>query len=502
MALCPPLFGRPQGSPLHLTIAQRAVILKEQNWRNLRIKPVNMMKLSLTQKFTLGFLLVALTAALLMAVSVRWFANEAMQRFLLEQERNLLIEDFASYYDTQNSWAGVADFFRERADEDENKRPPPKNDRPEQHQRPPRATFGMTDAEGTVLVPLPPRHNVNDTLSAKELDSEGTAIEGNGDTIGYVLTANLDNVTLTREEQNFIRFTNLALLIATAVSVLVALILGIVLTRRLTRPVKDLTTATQAMADGELGQQVPVRSQDELGKLASTFNQMSADLARASETRKQMSADIAHDLRSPLTVLAGYLESMEEGVLQPTSERLAAMREEVAHLQHLVTDLRTLSLADAGELSLNCQPLDVAQLLQKTAVSFQQQAQQQQIQLQLNVPQNMPPINADPARMTQLLSNLVINALRHTAENGRIQLKATVQQDNSVQISVQDNGEGIAPQDLAHIFDRFYRADKARHSEQSGMGLAIVKSIVEAHGGKIWATSQLGQGTTFFIELL
>lgn len=470
------------------------------------------MNLSLTKKFTIGFLLVALTAALLMAISVRGLATEAMNRFLREQERNILIENLTAYYSDQGNWAGVADYYAElnnintvQTTQNGNSRPqaPPNgndNRPPPPAARNNRALFGMTDDLGVVLVPLPPRYQVGDRVSNRELTRDGTPMELEGDVIGYILTANLDNAEITPEVQNFIRFINIALLTVTAVSVLLALALGIFLTRSLTRPVKDLTTATQAITAGALGQQVPIRSKDELGTLAQTFNQMSTDLAFATEARKQMTADIAHDLRSPLTVLSGYLESMEDGVLQATPARLNAMHQEVEQLQHLVTDLRTLSLADAGELNLNLRPLNINQLLQKTATSYQHQAEQQQILIQVDAPANLPDINGDEARMTQMLGNLVINALRHTFANGRIWLKAAAQ-NNNVQIMVQDTGEGIAADDLPHIFDRFYRADKARHAEQSGMGLAIAKSIVEAHGGKIWATSQIGQGTTFFIQL-
>ena len=477
------------------------------------------MKLSLTKKFTIGFLLVALVAALLMALSIRWFSVEAMSRLLLEQDRNILIEDLQDYYATQGGWVGVPDYFVQRSGFLPPNNQPPQNQngqgnrppRPQgqnqgqgqgQGNRPPRedrATFGLANDQGRVIVHVG-KYNPDQQLSEGDLNQDGTPIELDGVVIGYVLTTNNEGIALTPEEENFIRFTNWALLAATAVSVMLALILGYVLTRTLTRPVKDLTSATQAIAEGELGQQVPVRSKDELGELTETFNQMSADLAFATEARKQMTADIAHDLRSPLTVLSGYLESMEDGVLQPTPERLAAMHDEVSHLQHLVTDLRTLSLADAGELKLNLQPVDVQRLLRKTAVSFQHQAQIQEIDLSVKKADNLPKINGDEARLTQLINNLVTNALRHTKENGRIQLSASPQQNN-IQIRIADNGEGISAEDLPHIFDRFYRGDKSRHSEQSGMGLAIAKSIVDAHNGKIWADSKRGQGTIFFIQL-
>jgi signal transduction histidine kinase len=225
---------------------------------------------------------------------------------------------------------------------------------------------------------------------------------------------------------------------------------------------------------------------------------MSADLVRANALRRQMTADIAHDLRNPLTVVAGYLESMRDGVLKPSPARFETMYQETRHLQHLVQDLRTLSLSDAGELSLNCQPTSPEELLDRIAAVYQQHAAQQGIKLSVEAEPNLPQINVDPERMVQVLNNLLDNALRYTPSGGHIILSARAQAD-VVQLMVTDTGSGIAPKDLPHVFDRFYRADTSRHQTkgESGLGLAIAKSITEAHGASIAVQSAQGTGTTF-----
>ena len=255
------------------------------------------------------------------------------------------------------------------------------------------------------------------------------------------------------------------------------------------------------MSKGNLKQHVTVKSRDELGELAAAFNQMSSDLDRLNLSRRQMTSDIAHDLRSPLTVIGGYVESMRDGVLKPTPERLETIHAEVQHLQRLVEDLRTLSQADAGELTLNREPVAPRSLLDRMLKSYGHLAAQKKVSLEVQGEPGLPEIRLDPDRMTQVFGNLITNSLRYTPEAGRIVLAAG-QIGNMLEFSVQDNGQGIPAEALPHIFDRFYRADPARaQGSESGLGLAIARSIVEAHGGTISAESQVGKGTTVRISL-
>jgi signal transduction histidine kinase len=280
-----------------------------------------------------------------------------------------------------------------------------------------------------------------------------------------------------------------------------ALAFGIVLARALTHPIRDLTMAIRSMTAGQLKQRVAVTSRDELGELAAAFNQMSADLDRLQRSRRRMTADIAHDLRNPLTVIGGYIESIREGVLDPSPERLDAIQMEVKHLERLVEDLRTLSQAESGDLSLNREPVSPNRLLERMLHSYQSLADKQAIALNLDVEAGLPEIHADPDRLAQVLGNLISNSLRYTPSRGEIILGGR-QHGNSLILTVTDNGQGISPEALPHVFDRFYRADSARtRADESGLGLAIARSIVEAHGGTISAESAPGVGTTMKIAL-
>jgi signal transduction histidine kinase len=282
---------------------------------------------------------------------------------------------------------------------------------------------------------------------------------------------------------------------------LVALLLGIFLSRTLTHPIRELTEATHAVADGELGKQVSVRSKDEMGELASSFNKMSADLARSSEARKQMTADIAHELRTPLSLILGHAEAVHDGVLPPTKENFEIIRDEAERLEKLVEDLRTLSLADAGELSITRQEVSPQKLLDDLHTTYLHIASQKNVKIQLNVASDIPRLNIDPGRMTQVLTNILDNALKHTPEGGQVKLSAG-QVGDGVELSIQDSGPGIEGEDTNRIFERFYRTDTARHRDDggSGLGLAIARSIVEMHQGQIWAESKPGQGLKIIIR--
>jgi signal transduction histidine kinase len=295
---------------------------------------------------------------------------------------------------------------------------------------------------------------------------------------------------LNRVEEAYLMRTNRAILWSAVGATLLAVLVGLAAARALVRPLQRLTTAIRAMTAGDLHQEVPIQSQDEIGELARAFNQMSADLARANQARRQMTADIAHDLRNPLMVMMGYLEAMRDGVLEPTPKRLATLYDEAHHLQHLVNDLRTLSLADAGELTLQREAVFPYELLLRAYRAWLSQAQQRDIILICRAPEGLPALSVDVERLNQVLNNLISNALRYTPPAGRIVLAAR-QQDEQILLTIQDNGAGIAADHLPFIFDRFYRADPARtennsgNSDESGLGLAIARSIVEAHGGTL-----------------
>ncbi|HEX6387369.1 MAG TPA: HAMP domain-containing sensor histidine kinase, partial [Anaerolineae bacterium] len=329
-------------------------------------------------------------------------------------------------------------------------------------------------------------------------------IEVDGQVAGWVLFDEFGDgspPSPNSPESQFLANVNQATILSALAAAVVALLLGIFLARTIARPVHELTTATQAIAQGELGYQVPIHTQDELGALATSFNQMSTDLARANQLRRQMTADIAHDLRTPTSVIMGYTEALSDGKLPGTPEIYQIMHKEVQHLGHLIEDLRVLSLADAGELPLAPQAVSPLALLEQAAAAHGVQAHKAGIRLTIEAAPDLPSIDVDPGRMAQVLGNLVSNALRHTPAGGQVTLSAS-QNHGHVLLKVRDTGAGIAAEDLPHIFRRFYRSDKSRSQNgESGLGLAIARSIVEAHGGTIAAESTPGRGTTIIITL-
>ena len=441
--------------------------------------------MKLTHKLTLAFLLLSLIVIGL-AVTLIWgLINYQFNQYLEVQRQNDFAVAAKNYYLTNRTWDGIDNYLREQ------QLLPPLNE-----VNPPPQPFVLVDTDRKVIIASAP-YVVGEKVKQGTLD-KGIPIESGSEVFGTVIST---GQPLVRNpiDQKYVDQINRGFWLAGIVGMLFALGFGLLLARSLTRPVRDLTTATRNMAQGQLEQQVPVRSGDELGELAQAFNQMSADLALANRSRKQMTADIAHDLRNPLTVLSGYLESLQDGKLKPTPERFAIMQAEVTHLQHLVEDLRTLSLADAGELKLHPEPTSIPELLERVAEAYRHQAQLQQINLKVEIEPNLPEINLDPSRMEQVLGNLVSNALRYTAADGEIRLEAK-QLNGSLSVSVIDNGSGIPAEILPHIFERSYRGDESRSGNESGLGLAIAKSIIELHGGHIRAESDKA-GTRFFIIL-
>jgi signal transduction histidine kinase len=350
-----------------------------------------------------------------------------------------------------------------------------------------------------VLIPNGP-YREGDQIALLDL-GEGVPISEDGKVIGVLVPIAMPFEGKPREVE-FIERTNLTLIYGALIGSVIALLLGVFLSRTLTRPIRELTRATQAVSEGDLSQQVPIRSKDELGELAQAFNRMSSELLRSVNARKQMTADIAHELRTPLSLILGHAEAVHDGVLPPTRENFEIIREEATRLEHLVNDLRILSLADAGELSMSLQTLEPQRIIHEVASLYQHQAQQKNISLEVDIAPHLPTIEVDPGRMTQVLTNILDNALRHTPEGGQIVLAAKVS-EGRVELSVQDSGPGLKEADLARIFERFYRADPSRQRDDggSGLGLAIAKSIVQAHGGQLSAESEAGTGLRVIITL-
>ncbi|MFZ6028736.1 MAG: sensor histidine kinase [Chloroflexota bacterium] len=283
---------------------------------------------------------------------------------------------------------------------------------------------------------------------------------------------------------------------------LLALALAASTFREFGRPLSHIMAAADAVAEGSLDVRVDEHGPGEFGRLARSFNRMTGELARAEQQRRNLAADVAHELRTPLHVIQGNLEGILDGVYRPTPEHIEATLEETRLLARLVNDLQTLSLAEAGQLPLHPQWVAVADLLADVATSFSGQAGACGVSLQIEAPGTDVKVYADADRLDQVLSNLVSNALRYTPAGGCITLHGS-SHAGSIRLMVADTGAGIPAEDLPFIFDRFWRGDRARtrHGGGTGLGLAIARQLVQAHGGKIEASSEAGLGTTFTIDL-
>jgi signal transduction histidine kinase len=278
----------------------------------------------------------------------------------------------------------------------------------------------------------------------------------------------------------------------------VAMVFTSFLSRRMSAPLRALTSAAKRVGQGDFSQRVNIRGKDEVAELARTFNSMANDLTRAEELRRNLVADAAHELRTPLSNIRGYLEAVRDGLMQPDASTLHSVYEEVLLLSKLIEELQDLSLADAGELKLFCQPEDISELIQKAAGAVQPAIKAKGLSLTVDLADRLPLCHVDSHRIGQVLRNLLDNAVAHTPAGGAIAITAG-EQGSWVEVAVADTGEGIPPEDLPNIFERFYRVDKsrARATGGSGLGLTIAKRLVEAHGGKIGVQSEPGKGSRF-----
>ncbi len=286
------------------------------------------------------------------------------------------------------------------------------------------------------------------------------------------------------------------------VAIVFSLLLTFLLSRRILSPVRALTLTARQLGKGDFSQRVQYRGKGEVGELARAFNSMAGNLERAEQLRRNMVADVAHELRTPLSNLRGYLEAVGDGVIKPDAKTFRSLNEEALLLSRLVDDLQELSLAEAGALKMNCQPEDIAGLINQAVAAAQTGGEAKKLAIHTELPARLPRVNVDPHRISQVMRNLLDNAIAHTAEGGGITVNAS-QRGNWIEVSVTDTGEGISAEDLPNIFERFYRVDKsrARVTGGSGLGLTIAKRLVEAHGGEMEARSEPGKGSRFSFKL-
>jgi len=444
---------------------------------------------SLRTKLILGFLAVSAVGIAIGLAFAALSASGEFRRFMFSRNRDVLAARLAEYHSLKGGWEGVGTQFEA---------PLPATGEAGLSLPAP-GTFTLVDGGGVVVVGGP---GFEPGDSIRPLPFQGSVpILGEAGPIGWLMVSG-DAFRPTGDETQLYNRVGTTLAVGALTALAVALACGALVARSLTRPLRALKAATQAVAGGDFERMVLVSSRDELGSLAESFNRMSAALAEAQRLRRRMTADIAHELRTPLTIILGYLDAIDDGVLTGSAETTRVIREETERLSRLVEDLRTVNRADAGELALSRRPIDIGDLVGRALAAYQPQAAAKDIALTSEIEPGLEPIEVDTDRMLQVLNNLVANALFHTPAGGRIVVRAE-SIPNGVRLSVQDSGPGFPPEDVGRVFDRFYRSDDARRREDggSGLGLTIARSIVEAHGGTIAAQNTPGEGAAIIILL-
>lgn len=468
---------------------------------------------SLRSRLAFTHALVALIAVVIVAVLATALIRAAFNRYAPQVAANSLADQLSDRYQAWGGWDGVDARLRKLRQE------------PRFDQTP----LGQLIANRRVQI-----FDDHDQLI---FDSAGPAqrrlaprIAGGTDspivvdrrTVGTVIVSR-ERALLNQQERSFLGVVYLSVIGGSLLAGLVALIVGLVITGRMTRPLRALQDAAQRLASGARHEPLAIPPDRELAELASSFNTMAAQLDHQQQLRRQLVADIAHELRTPISVLRLQLEGLEDGIEQPTPAALRSLAEEVGLLTRLVDDLRLLSLADAGQVSLAIDSLDAGAMIERAVTASAARARQLQIELRAEPPAAALAVAADQQRLAQILGNLIENALRYTPAGGKVTVRARpATQDERpktkdqtsladlvlrplsfVIFEIEDTGTGIPAEELSRIFERFYRTDKARARETggSGLGLAIVQRLVEMQGGWIWADSAIGRGTTFCVAL-
>ncbi|GIO52506.1 two-component sensor histidine kinase [Paenibacillus cineris] len=332
-------------------------------------------------------------------------------------------------------------------------------------------------------------------------------IETNGRDVGSFRYYDPEISVISKVKLGISHGVGFLLIVSAVVFIVDALLAAYWISRRLTSPLRRLVSAIEQIKEGRHGVQVPVTTKDEYGEVASAFNRMSLQLGRAEDARRNLVADVAHELRTPLSIMRGKMDMLQQQGEAIEPEQLLPLQDELIRLTRLVDDLHQLSLAEAGKLSFEFSRTDVRALLEQTLERLLPRAQDAGIAMTLVSQAGSTMIPVDSGRITQVFLNLLTNAVRHTPHGGSIQVILSEVQDAHgrpwLEIAVKDTGTGIAPEHLPNLFDRFYRADasRSRHSGGMGLGLAIAKEFVAAHQGTIEAESSPGEGTTFRVRL-
>jgi two-component system sensor histidine kinase BaeS len=309
-------------------------------------------------------------------------------------------------------------------------------------------------------------------------------------------------------ETDFLNSVHNSLWIAGGIAVAIAALIALIFSRQITAPLRRLSFAASRVARGDLSSRVTPSSTDEVGSLTNTFNGMVESLEKNQDMRRKLMGDLAHEMGTPLAVIQSNLEGMLDGVVEPSSSNISSLHQESLLLARLVKDLRTLSQVEAGKLNLSPAPGDIGALVSSIVTATDSEARRKKVSLSLDLQPNLPRAMMDADRVSQVVVNLLSNALRYTSEGDAIKVTVATEKGSGTPnqyllVSVSDTGQGISEEELPHIFDRYYQGSqpKEKRSGGSGIGLTVVKELVEAHKGKVWVESTPGKGSTFFFTL-
>lgn len=435
---------------------------------------------SLRWKILIGFIIIVALAIGTVAVVATWTTSSEFDRYI-SQDKALKYQQLASilssYYEQTGSWKGVQELI-DRIDRTYN------------------SQIVLANEKGTIVGDSS-RHMLGQD-SQDELSLKIATLGTEENPSGFLYLKDRRRAEI---EKKFLSSVNNSVILATIVSIIGAILLTVFYSRKALNPIQELTSAAEQIRQGELDQEVRVKTRDEIGELASTFNSMAEELKKQERLRKNMVSDVAHELRSPLTKSHGYLEAIKEGSIEPDEKVIDSLYRNSKMLKRLVEDLRDLSMAEAGQLKLKKKPILLEDIISDAIESLRFRLDQEGLNVQVTTSETLL-VEVDPSRIKQVLRNLLDNAITHSNKGDQITVSTKVH-ENHVKVAVSDNGSGIPKQDIPYIFNRFYRVDssRSRATGGSGLGLTIAKKIIEAHNGEISVESSEGEGTTFAFSL-